>query len=258
MAGRAQIYLVTPPFLSLDAFGDVLAELVDSVEVACVRLALASADEDEVLRAADGLRAVCHARDVPLVLAEHFRLAGRLGLDGVHLPDGPRRVRAAREALGANAIVGAHARASRHDGMTAAEIGADYVSFGPVGASGLGDGGARVQAAALDHVGLEGRASLGRSGGRRLFRQLHHLQRAGAVGETADEAAFLQRRDQAVDARLGRQVQRLLHLVEGRRNARLPDALMNEHQEFVLFLREHGAESRTRREPLMMFCKCSG
>lgn len=142
MAGRAQIYLVTPPFLSLDAFGDVLAELVDSVEVACVRLALASADEDEVLRAADGLRAVCHARDVPLVLAEHFRLAGRLGLDGVHLPDGPRRVRAAREALGANAIVGAHARASRHDGMTAAEIGADYVSFGPVGASGLGDGGA--------------------------------------------------------------------------------------------------------------------
>ena len=79
-----------------------------------------------------------------------------------------------------------------------------------------------------------------------------------AVGEAADEAAFLQRRDQAVDARLGRQVQRLLHLVEGRRNARLPDALMNEHQEFVLFLREHGAESRTRREPLMMFCKCSG
>ena len=44
----------------------------------------------------------------------------------------PRQVRAAREALGADAIVGAHARASRHDGMTAAEIGADYVSFGPL------------------------------------------------------------------------------------------------------------------------------
>ncbi|MNI51588.1 hypothetical protein D3C73_1063210 [compost metagenome] len=123
---------------------------------------------------------------------------------------------------------------------------------------GFRDGRARVQAAALDHVGLEGRAALGRGGGRRLFRQLDHLQRAGAMGQTADEAAFLQRRDQAVDAGFGRQVQRFLHLVEGRRNARLPDALMNEHQEFVLFLCEHGGESRTRREPFVMFCKCSG
>ena len=77
---------------------------------------------------------------MPLVVADHFRLAPRLGLDGVHLTDGARQVRAARKALGADAIVGAFARASRHDGMTAAEIGADYVSFGPVGATGLGDG----------------------------------------------------------------------------------------------------------------------
>ena len=85
-------------------------------------------------RAADALRPVAHARDVPLVVADHFRLAGRLGLDGVHLADGARQVREARKALGADAIVGAFARASRHDGLTAAEIGADYVAFGPVGA----------------------------------------------------------------------------------------------------------------------------
>ncbi|MNI49218.1 hypothetical protein D3C73_1038180 [compost metagenome] len=123
---------------------------------------------------------------------------------------------------------------------------------------GVGDDGTRIQAAALDDVGLEGGAALGRGGGRRLFRQLHDFQRAGAVGQAADEAALLQRGDQAVDPRLGRQVQRLLHLVEGGRHARLADALMNEHQEFVLFLREHGGESRTRREPFGMFCKCSG
>jgi thiamine-phosphate pyrophosphorylase len=140
MAEAARIYLVTPPILSLEAFPDVLAAALDAADVACVRLALASRVEDEVTRAADALRAVCHARDVPLVVADHFRLAGRLGLDGVHLCDGPRQVRAAREALGADAIVGAFARASRHDGMTAAEIGADYVSFGPVGDTGLGDG----------------------------------------------------------------------------------------------------------------------
>ncbi|PJN95122.1 hypothetical protein CNY89_10360, partial [Amaricoccus sp. HAR-UPW-R2A-40] len=56
---QAQLYLVTPPILSLEPFGEVLAELLDAVEVACVRLALASSDEDELMRAADGLRAIC-------------------------------------------------------------------------------------------------------------------------------------------------------------------------------------------------------
>ena len=56
-----------------------------------MRLALATRSEDEVARAADALRPVAHARDVPLVVADHFRLAARLGLDGVHLTDGPAR-----------------------------------------------------------------------------------------------------------------------------------------------------------------------
>jgi len=64
----------------------------------------------------------------------------RLGLDGVHLNDGPRSVRQARKDLGGDAIVGAHCGTSRHDGISAAESGADYVSFGPVAATPLGDG----------------------------------------------------------------------------------------------------------------------
>ncbi|MNE02505.1 hypothetical protein D3C80_949830 [compost metagenome] len=111
--------------------------------------------------------------------------------------------------------------------------------------------------AALDDAGLEaGMAARCACCG--LFRQLGHFQRAGAVGQAADEAALLQRRDQAVDARLGRQIQRLLHLVEGGRDARFLNPFVNEHQEFVLLLGEHGRKaSRTRREPLSMFCKCS-
>jgi thiamine-phosphate pyrophosphorylase len=134
-----RLYLITPP--AFDArLPDRVARLLDGFEIACLRLALAAASEEAVARAADALRPVAHARDVPLVVADHFRLAARLGLDGVHLWDGPRQVRAARVALGKEAIVGAFARASRHDGLTAAEIGADYVSFGPAGATGLGDG----------------------------------------------------------------------------------------------------------------------
>jgi thiamine-phosphate pyrophosphorylase len=66
-------------------------------------------------------------------------LAEKLGLDGVHLLDGARSVRAARKALGPDAIVGCFCGQSRHDGLNAAEYGADYVSFGPISGA-LGDG----------------------------------------------------------------------------------------------------------------------
>ena len=51
-----------------------------------------------------------------------------------------RTDRAARTSLGPDAILGTYCGVSSHDGMTAGEIGADYVSFGPVGDTGLGDG----------------------------------------------------------------------------------------------------------------------
>lgn len=137
---KARLYLITPPLIALDAFSGVLAGVLDRVEIACVRLALATRSEDEISRAADVLRETCHARDVPLVIADHHRLVGPLGLDGAHLSDGARQVRAVRKALGAQEIVGTYARASRHEAMTAAEIGADYVSLGPVSPSPLGDG----------------------------------------------------------------------------------------------------------------------
>ena len=135
----ARLYLIAPPVFDFE-LPERLAPLLDGFDVACVRLALAAGSEDAVARACDALRPVCHARDVPLVVADHYRLVERLGIDGVHLTDGARQVRAVRTALGPDAIVGAFARTSKHEGMTAAEIGADYVAFGPAGASGLGDG----------------------------------------------------------------------------------------------------------------------
>jgi thiamine-phosphate pyrophosphorylase len=137
---RPQIYLITPPEFELSEFPDRLAAVLDAHEVACVRLAMATRDEDRVARAADALRELAHARDIAIAIEEHVQLVERLGLDGVHLTDGSRSVRKTRKALGADAIVGAFCGTSRHDGMNAGEAGADYVSFGPVGESSLGDG----------------------------------------------------------------------------------------------------------------------
>ncbi|SIN90363.1 thiamine phosphate synthase [Vannielia litorea] len=135
-----QIYLITPPAFELSSFPGKLSAVLDAIDIACIRLAMASGDEVEVARAADSLREVAHARDVALVIERHVQMVERLGLDGVHLTDGARSVRAARKALGEDAIVGAYCGASRHEGMGAGEAGADYVSFGPVSMTSLGDG----------------------------------------------------------------------------------------------------------------------
>ncbi len=134
------IYLITPPLTDAAPFLPKLAEALDAVEVACVRLRMASDAEDDLRRAADQVRDVAHQRDVAVTLTDHFRLVQPLGVDGVHLENPRLTVRDARKALGEDAIVGAFAGASKHSGMIAAEAGADYISFGPLVASALGDG----------------------------------------------------------------------------------------------------------------------
>lgn len=137
---QPQIYLITPPTFDLSSFPDTLSRVLDATEVACLRLSMATRDEDTLSRAADTLREISHRHDIALVIDTHVVLAQRLGLDGVHLTDGARSVRFARKELGADAIVGAYCGQSRHDGLNAGEAGADYISFGPIGPTTLGDG----------------------------------------------------------------------------------------------------------------------
>jgi thiamine-phosphate pyrophosphorylase len=135
MTDQPQLYLVTPA----DDAGLIerVVPILDARPVACLRLELATRDEDRLMRAADALRAEAHARDVPLVVAEHAGLVPRLGLDGVHLTD-PRGLARLRRDWGEEPIVGAACGASRHDGLVAGEAGADYVAFGPAGQTILG------------------------------------------------------------------------------------------------------------------------
>ena len=137
---QPQLYLITPPEIEPSRFPDQVSRVLDMTDIACVRLALSTHDEDRIARAADLLRDICHSRDIALVIDSHVLMVERLGLDGVHLSDGSRSVRKVRKDLGADAIVGAFCGTSRHDGMTAGEAGADYICFGPVGTTPLGDG----------------------------------------------------------------------------------------------------------------------
>jgi len=135
----AELYLITPRQFDLATFGPQLERVLGAVDVACVRLALDSRDEAVIAEAAARIKEICEDRDIPVVLEAHYRLVQSLGLDGVHLA-GTQDIRAAREALPHGAIVGSYCGVSRHAGLLAGEIGADYVSFGPITPSALGSG----------------------------------------------------------------------------------------------------------------------
>lgn len=137
---HAQFYLITPPSFDLAGFSDQLARVLDAHDVACVRLAQTTTDEQILGKSADTLREVCHAREVAVVIDTHHSFIETHGLDGVHLPDGSRQLRDLRKQFGEDAILGSYCGTTKHTGMTAGEMGADYVSFGPIGQSALGDG----------------------------------------------------------------------------------------------------------------------
>jgi thiamine-phosphate pyrophosphorylase len=72
-------------------------------------------------------------RNAAALIADDAQLARTLGADGVHLgvaKTAARAYEAARAMVGHGAIVGVDAGISRHEAMTAAEEGADYVAFG--------------------------------------------------------------------------------------------------------------------------------
>jgi hypothetical protein len=78
-----------------------------------------------------------------------------------------------------------------------------------------------------------------------------HFERAGPVRQAADEAAFLERHDQAVNARFGAQVERVLHFVEGGRHTGLLHSGVDETEQFALLFRQHDVPRR-----LNPACQC--
>ncbi len=71
------------------------------------------------------------------------------------------------------------------------------------------------------------------------FGQPQDFDGSGAIGEPPDEAALLERHNQAMNSGFRAQIERFLHFVEGRRHARLLEALMDEAQELALLLGQH-------------------
>ncbi len=125
-----QLYLITPPDFNPDDFARDLTAALDGGPVASVQLRLKDATDTEIIRAANILMPICHAREVAFIINDRPDLARKAGADGVHVGQDDMSYKDAREIIGNSGIVGVTCKDSRHLSMVAAEQGADYVAFG--------------------------------------------------------------------------------------------------------------------------------
>src|SRR5690606_16431689 len=124
--------------------------------------------------------------------------------------------------------------------------------------------------AAADHTRLEGAPTFA-CGRRRLrqilsassfVRQAQDLDSPRPVRQPPNEAALLQAGNEPVNAGLGLQPKRVLHLIERRRHPFILEMLVQELQQLVLLTGQHEssplpARNGTKRKPVL-FYGCSG
>jgi thiamine-phosphate pyrophosphorylase len=132
---RCRLYLQLPaqPSAKLEA---QLAQALASADAACVLLCRDDAPTDE--SHAGRLLDLIQGRGVACLIEADARPAERLGTDGLHIAADDEAYRKARDLLGESASIGAGCGQSRHDAMRLAELGVDYVAFGPAAASDIG------------------------------------------------------------------------------------------------------------------------
>ena len=114
---------------------EMLPSLLAQADVAAVLLRLEHSDPRTLISRIRMLAPAIQDRSAALLLDGHADLVARAGADGAHLA-GIAALQDALPALKPDRIAGAGGLASRHEAMTAGELGADYVLFGEPDARG--------------------------------------------------------------------------------------------------------------------------
>lgn len=131
---QPRLYLVTPAIADAAAFVPALEAALAAGDVAAVLLRLADGDDRTQINRVKALAPIAQNAGAALLLDSLTGLVARSGADGAHVAASD--VADALEALKPDWVVGAGAVTSRHDAMTAAETGCDYVMFGEPDARG--------------------------------------------------------------------------------------------------------------------------
>ena len=128
MAPRCQLYLSAPASFP--------------GETGLIEAALATSASPSLLLVGEGdakrvgaIIAAAHRQNAIVLTDNRQMLTALRGFDGLHLGGDDTAPKAAREAVGADGVLGADCPLSRHRAMELAEAGADYVAFGRAGES---------------------------------------------------------------------------------------------------------------------------
>ncbi len=124
---QARTYLVTAPVP--DLLGTVEAALKGGIAI--VQYREKTADDDERLRIAQQMKALCHRYGALFIVNDRVDIAAAAEADGVHLGQHDLPMAAARKILGPDKLVG---RSTTHpeELKRALNEGADYIGVGPV------------------------------------------------------------------------------------------------------------------------------
>ncbi len=132
---QPRLYLATPELDDPAGLIGSLPDLLAAADIAAVLLRLKPTDQRTMIARAKVLAPVVQNSDAALLLDGHVELVARAGADGAHLT-GIAALEDALPSLKPDRIAGVGGLATRHDSMTAGELGADYVLFGEPDAMG--------------------------------------------------------------------------------------------------------------------------
>jgi len=130
-----RLYLATPVVDDAKTLIASLPGLLAGADVAAVLVRLKTADQRGMISAIKALAPAIQNAGAALLLDGHVELVARSGADGAHLT-GIAAFEEALPSLKPDRIAGVGGLATRHDSMTAGELGADYVLFGEPDARG--------------------------------------------------------------------------------------------------------------------------
>jgi thiamine-phosphate pyrophosphorylase len=131
----ARLYLITPVVEDAAAFAPRLAEACATGAVAALLLRLPKADERTLVNQIKILSPSVQDHGTALIIASAGEadlalVAGRAGVDGVHVSSGQTDLKDLRQHLKSERAMGVGAIRSKDEAMNAGEAGADYLLFG--------------------------------------------------------------------------------------------------------------------------------
>ena len=132
---QPRLYLATPEMDDPAGLIGSLPDLLAAADIAAVLLRLKPTDQRTMIARAKALAPVVQNSDAALLLDGHVELVARAGADGAHLT-GITALEDALPSLKPDRIAGVGGLTTRHDSMSAGELGADYVLFGEPDAKG--------------------------------------------------------------------------------------------------------------------------